>query len=290
MNLVQDVANQALDACGSETTLGDLQDGSREAQVILRAYSQTLRQIHRAVNWNFARMQAPLLLLADASGNTPNVGTLVCDFQFIYEYAYPTDCMKVRFIPWHGNPNSPAPGGNIQIPTTPLVTGLALMPGRRIRPARFQIATDPNYPAPPGSNYDVQGISPTNRTVICTNVPQAQAVYTALQVYPSLWDPLFRRAFVSALASEIAFPLNKDKKLGMAIRAQQIQILKQTLIEARLADGNESASSSDLRVDWMSTRFTGGSWGTGHGSAHGGSYDGGWGGYDSIMLADGSTF
>jgi hypothetical protein len=291
VSLPADVANQALDSIGSETVIGDLTEGTREAQVLLRWYGQTLRQLLRAANWNFARAEAPLLLLADASGNTPNVGTLV-PTGWIYEYALPVDCMKVRFIPWQPNgPNSSPPSGNIQIPSTLIVANLAASPaGMKIRPARFQIASDSNYPVPIGSSYDVQGISPQARTVILCNVPNALCVYTAMRNYPANWDSLFRQAFVAALASQIAFPLNKDKKLGMAVRTQQIQILKQTLIEARLADGNDGVSRADLSVDWMSTRFTGGSWGTGHGSAHGGGYDGGWGGYDSIMLADGSTF
>lgn len=292
MNLPQDIGNQVLDAIGSDMELGDLQDGSREGKVILRAYSQTLRQLHRAVNWSFARMSTSLVLLADASGNTANVGTIVCDSRFIYEYAYPTDCMKVRFIPWAGaGANSPIPQGNIGIPATPLYTGLAAIPaGQRMRPAKFQVCTDPNYPVPPGSNYEVQGISPSNRTVICTDVPNAQCVYTALQVYPSLWDPLFRRAFVSALAAEVAFPLNKDKKLGLAVRQQQTGILKQALIEARMADGNESTSTSDIAVDWMQTRFVGGSWGSQNGGRGAGGNGWGDGGYDGMLLADGSVF
>lgn len=291
MNLPQDIGNQVLDAIGVDTELGDLQDGSREAKVLLRAYSQTLRQLHRAVNWSFARMSTSLTLLADASGNTANVGAIVCDSRFIYEYAYPTDCMKVRFIPFKGTgANSPSPTGNIAIPATPLYTGQANMPaGQRIMPAKFQICTDPNYPVPPGSSYDVQGISPTNRTVICTSVPNAQCVYTALQSYPSLWDPLFRQAFVAALASVVALPLSSDKKLGLAVRGQQIGILKQTLIEARMADGNESTSSSDISVDWMRTRFTGGGWGS-NGGFGGGDFAGGYGGYEGMALADGSTF
>lgn len=288
-NLPQDVSNQALDAAGINFTLGDMEEGTRPAQVILRAYGQCLRQLLRAANWSFARKTADLVLLADATGSTPNVGTKV-PVPFIYEYQLPIDCMKMRFIPWNpASQVSSPPAGNIAIPSTPLMTGLGTyLPGQRIRPARFQVATDYNYPPPAGvMTWDTQGVSPTGRTVILTNVQNAQAVYTALMVYPSVWDPLFRSAFVAYLASEIAFPLSDDKKFGLQVRAQQIAIVKQKITEARLTDGNESTSSSDVSTDWMRTRNVGG-W---HGPNSNGGGDGGYGGgWDNLTTADGSVF
>ena len=193
--LPTNVANQALDAIGWPDVLGDIEEGSREAQISLRAYRQCLQQLLRAANWSFARKQAPLQLLADASGNTPNVGTQVPQ-PFIYEYEYPTDCMRVRFIPWNLNNQADlVPSNNIQIPSTPLVTGIGQQPwlGLRIRPARFVVSTDFNYPPPAGTQtWDVQGVSPAGRTVILTNVRYATAGYTSLVLYPNLWDSLFR--------------------------------------------------------------------------------------------------
>lgn len=291
-NLPQDVSNQALDAAGIDFTLGDMEEGTRPAQVILRAYGQCLRQMLRAANWSFARKTADLVLLADATGNTPNVGTKV-PTPWIYDYQYPIDCLKARFIPWNpASQISSPPAGNIQIPSTPLMTGLgSYLPGQRIRPARFQIATDYNYPPPAGSNvWETAGVSPVGRTVVLTNVQNAQLVYTALMVYPSVWDPLFRSAFVAYLASEIAFPLSDDKKFGLQVRAQQIAIVKQKLTEARLTDGNESVSSSDVAVDWMRTRNVGGGAGWHGPNSSGGEFGGNGGGYDGLMLADGATF
>ncbi|MBB3453886.1 hypothetical protein FHT86_002142 [Rhizobium sp. BK313] len=291
--LPQDVANQALDAAGIDFTLGDLEEGTRPAQVTLRAYGQCLRQLLRAANWSFARKTTDLVLLADATGNTPDVGTKV-PVPWVYEYEYPIDCMKARFIPWNpASQISAPPPENIQIPGTPLMTGLGTFPltGQRIRPARFQIATDYNYPPQSGQIFwETQGVSPDGRTVILTNVQNAQLVYTALMLYPSVWDPLFRSAFVAYLASEIAFPLAKDKKFGLTVRAQQIAIVKQKITEARLTDGNESTSSSDIAVDWMRTRNVGGGAGW-HGPDNAGWGGGGFsGGWDGLMLADGATF
>lgn len=290
MNTPSDIAQQALDAIGSEYTLGDIEDGTREAQVILRAYRQCLMQMLRAANWDFARRTQPLTLIADATGQTANVGTVV-PTPWTYEYAYPIDCMKARFIPWNIGTLAPAaPAGNIAAPTTPLMTGLTGAPAVPvIRRARFVIATDSNYPTQAGQiTWETQGQSPEGNTVILTNVQNATLIYTALMRYPSVWDPLFRAAFVAYLASEIALPLTKDKKLGIVLRDKQIAITKQKVLEARVVDGNEGTYSSDIRVDWLSARGRGGYGAGGWGDAWQG--DGGGCGWDSLQLGDGSAF
>jgi hypothetical protein len=292
MNLPADVANQALDAAGVEHTLGDLQEGTRVAQVTLRAYGQCLRQLLRAANWDFARKTSDMVLLADATGQSANVGSMV-PTPWIYEYAYPIDCMKVRLIPWNYGQDPGIPTDNIQIPATiPLTTATGQPPltGQRLRPARFVVATDPNYPPDPGQiTWVVQGESPAGRTVILTNVKNAKVIYTALMIYPSVWDSLFREAMVAYLASQVALPLAKDKRFGMQLRKDNIELAKMKIKEARVVDGNEGISSSDLSVDWMRTRNVGGRdspYGYGNDGGPGG-YGGGW---DQCSFADGTAF
>lgn len=293
-----DIANQSLDAAGIDASIGDLSEGTKPAQVLLRAYSQCLRQLLRACPWDFARTQVPLVLLGDATGNTANVGTVVQE-PWIYAYRYPIDCMKLRYIPWNYDQHAGTPQGNIAIPTNiPLTTatGLPNRVGRRLRPSRFLIGNDPNYPSPPGSSFgEVQGESPIGSTVIMSNVQKAIGIYTRFIPYPSNWDPLFRAAFVAYLASEIALPLAKMSVMGpkaaLQLRKENIDIAKAKIKEARVVDGNEQMASSDISVDWMRTRGTGGWGGRGHGCGFGegdlGSYGGG---YDSLSLADGSVF
>jgi hypothetical protein len=296
MNLPADVANQALDAAGVEHTLGDLQEGTRVAQVTLRAYGQCLRQLLRAANWDFARKTSDMVLLADATGQSANVGSMV-PTPWIYEYAYPIDCMKVRLIPWNYGQDPGIPTDNIQIPATiPLTTATGQPPltGQRLRPARFVVATDPNYPPDPGQiTWVVQGESPAGRTVILTNVKNAKVIYTALMIYPSVWDSLFREAMVAYLASQIALPLAKmsivGPKAALQLRKENIELAKMKIKEARVVDGNEGISSSDLSVDWMRTRNVGGRdsrYGYGDDGAPGG-YGGGW---DQCSFADGTAF
>jgi hypothetical protein len=284
------VLQQSLDAAGSDHLLGDVEDGTRESQVCLRAYRQCLMQMLRAFHWDFARKEAPLTLLADASGNTPNVGTFVVGDQFNYEYSFPTDAVKVRYIPQHRWSNPGVPNNNIlpPNPASPIMTGIGQPPygPRRIQPARFLISNDANYPPPQGTqSWEVQGVSPQGRVVILTNVKDAKCVYTYLCLYPSVWDALFRAALVAFIASEIALPLAKDKKFGMEIRKEQIAIAKDKILQARAAAGNESGvNTSDLRTDWIDARRVGGAWGWPNG------WDGGasgqlWGGYDDCCGA-----
>ena len=291
-----DIANRALDAAGIDYVLGDISDGSREAQVCLRSYGECLRQLLRASHWDFARKCEPLTLLADASGQTPNVGSQVI-IPWLYEYRYPPDCLKLRFVPVNpfANQSTPVPPGNIQPPnpSAPIVGGLGQTPypGTRLRPSRFLVATDPNFAAPAGQmTWETQGASPQSQTVICSNVQNAQGVYTGLMLYPSNWDSLFRAAMVAYLASEVALPLAKDKKFGMTLRRDNIAIVKSKLDQARLSDGNEGFYSSDIRVDWMSARYTGGrAWFGGDGND--GSGPGiTWSGWDSCGFGDGSAY
>lgn len=299
-SLPQDIANQALDSAGVDFTIGDLEEGTRPAQVLLRAYGQSLRQLLRGANWQFARKTAPMTLLGDATGQTPNVGNQVT-VPWLYSYSYPIDCMKVRFVPWNG-PGllPPVPPGNIATPQIPLYTGENPQPQaqQRLRPAPFLVATDFNYPPPPGQiTWEVQGVSPAGRTVVLTNVKQALCVYTALMLYPSVWDPLFREAMVAYLASQTCLALHKDKKLALAVRPALIQNVKDKLSAARAVDGNEGVFSTDHMPDWMSGRRTGGLYGNGWGD--GGSFGSGWGGggigvlglgWDQVGFSDGSYY
>ncbi|HEV2674158.1 MAG TPA: hypothetical protein VGV37_06410 [Aliidongia sp.] len=295
--MVADVANQALDAAGVAFTIADLEEGTHQAQVTLRAYGQCLRQLFRSAHWSFARKEAPMLLLADATGQTPDFPTKVI-FPWSYSYALPTDCMKARFVPMNRNGQGAGnPSGNFQIPNTPLTTGGGLNPhvGRQLIPSRFLVATDFNNLPPGGAqNYDTPGVSPTSRTVILSNVRNAELVYTAFLPYPTVWDPEFRAAFVAYLASEIALPLAADKKFGMAMRDSQIRIAREKIIQARITDGNEGfASTTDHTPDWMSVRSTGGGWNS-NGAGWGGGSFGDIGvlglGWDSCGFSSGESF
>ena len=210
---------------------------------------------------------------------------------WIYEYALPNDCVQAHFVPQTpGTQFGPVPPGNIAIPNVPISPALPQnnWAGHRLIPARFLIARDVNFPPQPGTQWwQVQGQSPMGQTVVLTNQPNAMLVYTSLVLYPNEFDVSFREAFVAYLASEIAMPLHKDKKLALAIRRDQIAIAKERVLQARISDGNEMFSSTSHIPDWLSFRNTGNGRGMWSGGSDGPGYC--YQGYDSISFCDGGA-
>ncbi len=266
MNLPTDIGNLALDAIGADLTLSDIEDGSPNAQVVLRAYRECLTALLRAAPWQFARKQLPLELLADATGQTANVGTAVIP-PWVYEYAYPNDCVAARFVP--ASPvianQSNAPPGNIALPSqVPISTSLAITTqlGQRLRPTRFLIARDVNYPPQAGQLWwEVRGLSPAGRSVVLTNTPQANLVYTSLVLYPSEWDDSFRAAMIAYLAQAIVMGIHrKNLPLARQLRNDQIAIAKSKIMQARVHDGNEMWATVDHIPDWIKARRSGGAY------------------------------
>ncbi len=72
--------------------------------------------------------------------------------------------------------------------------------------------------------------------------------------------------------------------------SQNIAVTKSKIQEARAADGNESFTSSDIPVDWLRFRRSGGASSTfGYsGEAFGNGML--WGGYDCCSFADGTAY
>lgn len=289
------IANQAIDQAGLGFTIGDIEDGTRAAQTCLRYYTDTVRALLRTAHWDFARRETELFLLADASGNTPLVGNIVPS-GFMYMYAYPYDCAKLRFIPRDPFGQPPIPPGNIVPPDNgaPIIQPLGMPPrtGRRMQPARFVISNTPNY-IPPNiadNPTGMRGESPTGRVVILTDVKDAKGVYTVEAMYPNMWDVQFRAAVISVLAAWIAMPLADDKKMGLKMRDENVRIAQQVVRSARDTNGNESWTSSDIVVDWMQARRAGGFW-RGYGGFSAGSLDGcSIAGWDALALPGGTVF
>lgn len=276
-NYPADVINEALMAAGSDFVIGDPTEGTQAAQVTLRKYGQCLRQLLRSVHWDFARQMSPMVLLADATGQTADVGTAVPS-PWRFEYAYPISCMKARFVPAIGvNPNS-VPAGNIALPDTPQTTVISPAyygVAGRLMPTPFLISMDTNYPIDTSSNWmESQGVSPQGRVVVLSNTEQAQLVFTAFSPYPTMWDAQFRAAMVAYLAAEIAMPLARDKRFGLQIREQNIVIARQRVMDARVTNGNEGSfpQTTDHTPDFLSIRNAGAGW-----SAGGPGSDGPWG-------------
>lgn len=311
MTLPADLANRALDAIGVAASIGDLQEGTREAKVLLRQYGPCMRQLFRGCHWNFSRREVELVMLQDATGftqqqqiangipNTVGPGTIGMR-PWVYSYRWPPDAVKVRFLPepWAQTSGSVPPGNITTNPAgTPLFTGQSNMATARQVPRRFLVTNDviPNLT---GQQYEFNQVADTSttmgqgldtQTVILCNHQFAIAVCTMLITYPDQWDPLFQEAFVAMLAERVAMSLVPDRKAAIAVRDTQIKIAMAALMQARIQDGNESWTSTDITPDWLRIRNSGTRWGNegpgGFGALGVLSY-----GWDSVSFGNGSAY
>jgi hypothetical protein len=298
------LCNRALDAVGcSDQVIGDIQSGTKAAQVCLRHYIPCLEQLLRAAHWNYARKQAPMQLLAAApgfgpsvpQGDTPQIGHMVIP-PWTYEYAFPIDCIQARFVPHNrSHPLGETPSDNISVaPGRQTTFDTPVRSGYSLEPARMLVASDNNYPLPIASDtppqqwWNVRGVSPDIRTVVLCDVPHAELVYTAFIPYPNLWDPLFQSAFVALLATHLAIPCNPDRKEGRALRGEQVALAKAAIGQARVSDGNEGTNYVGRQAEWIRGRNIGVGFG-----GFGGFEEGGVGvlgyGWGSVVFGDGSA-
>lgn len=231
------VVNESLQNIGSQAFINSFADGSTESNLANLLYEPTLLQLLRAAHWNFARKQRPLTLLRAAIGTQENPsGALQTPPQpWLYEYAYPSDCVLVRFLPALFNPNPVNPplttAPQVLIPNTPLANyGTAFVVGQ---------------------DSDLFG-NPAK--VVLTNLCQAQVVYTAMVDDCDLWDSSFQQAMVYTLGAKFVNAIARNKALFDDMSQMAMNIVNQ----ARVTDGNEGVTTSDHLPDWMQARMTSG--------------------------------
>lgn len=167
-----DLVNAALVKIGYRLQIGNLYDGSDAAQRALAIYGESRDAMLRENDWDFAQRSVVLTLLKSAPvsyvpptawdpATYPPLG-------WLYEYAYPDDCIKVRTVK----------------PT------LIFVPNFNPGPNAFSIANDDNY-------------TPAKR-VILSNVENAIGVYTGQVTDPLVWAVDFADAFVDRLSKDLA--------------------------------------------------------------------------------------
>ncbi len=241
-----ELVNMACDAIGVQAIINGINPpnpaNSLAAQVASRNYQTQVDSIFRAANWGTGRRQVALTLLRAAYGTPENTTstTNIPPQAFLYEYAYPTNCVRMRFVMPNANANAqagvtPPPFGSFTGTPYPLVT--TNMPFIRA------IDTDQN-----GNEI----------SVILTNVENALGVYTESVTNPDLWDPLLRNAVIAALAAYFVNPLNRNAQLLQ----ERIAIAAAILKEARVANANETIANQDHKPDFMRVReIAGARWG-----------------------------
>lgn len=275
------VVNEAIDLLGqSGKIIGDITDGTPVAEAARRFYGQGLRMLLRTAHWSFARKMGKLTLLGSVRGDAQPPVSPYVERPWAYAYAWPTDAIQGRWLPW-----SPANVEPMSQNGIPLTTGQTSALHYHLRPGRFLVSSSDQYPVVVGSQDwtqqpDLQrtaGVGPVSRKIILTDCAEAHFVYTRLVPVIEEWDALFRQAFVKMLALAILPTAIEDAKFAEAMRVRLIAELKIAIDDARVANGNESTTSAsvDHQPAWITARNAG-MWGDRAG--FGGSFGGG--GYD----------
>lgn len=209
-------------------------DGSAEANAISTLWTPTFEALGRAAHWNVLGKQATLGLLAAAQGTpeNPNGTTLpVPPTPWLYQYAYPSDCLDIRYVV----PSLPSNAGGSTPSTTINNAAGAWIPNGGQIPYLVQTAST---------------VSNTPVLVILTNQDQAQVVYTVNQPNPAAWDSLFQAAMVASLGAYLVPALS----LSLPLMDLAIKTAENAIAIARIADGNEGVTSMDHTPDWMRAR------------------------------------
>jgi len=269
MTSIVDVCNLALAEIGNRSSVSSVfpPDNSAQAQTAALFFQPKMQMLLRAANWDFARRQLvatqlkAVMINGQVSANPPPQ-------PFLYEYAWPADCLRARFI----MPTIPPQAGGV-----PLTTGQAVAPWAGYTPSTrvpFVVSSDLDNSNPP---------APIK--VILTNLPNAMLVYTAdLSLLPDIWDAQFLAAATATLASYFIQALSRNNEQMNG----QIALAKSAIEAARATNGNEGLQTSDAVVDWMQVRNSG--WTPGWGATLGPNGTLGAVGWDQADLPGGLRF
>lgn len=238
MTSIVDICNRALSAIATRSSITSFNDGSVEGYQCGLWYDEMRQRLLRTAQWGFARMQVQLTQLGDAIPDN------TAPYPFGYSYAYPSICLRMRYI-------LAPPPPNYSGPSAPPVVGQPLV--------------GPMFPAPSRTNrfliMNSQNSAGQYTKLLVSNIYQAYGVFTGDITDPNQFDPMFRDALTSAIAAKIALPLSGN--VGMMkdfIAAAELDIQA-----ARVAD-SEAITTTDHTVDWINTRGVGSPYGYGAGS------------------------
>jgi hypothetical protein len=228
------ICNRALQSIGTRTSIVSLTENSKEAKNCNLIYADTRDEVLSMAHWNFAKKTEYLSLLKQAPG-TP--GGLASATQWstafppppwLYEYAYPTDCIAMRqIIQQPVNAYVGVPFTSNGQSSYPYYTG----PG-----ARFEVATD--------------SILGQQQNVVLTSQYKAIGVYTLRVTNTNLFEPVFIEALVQALAAKLVLALSGNVALANLKFAQANAMI----ILARANDSNEGLTIIDPVPDWLAIR------------------------------------
>jgi hypothetical protein len=169
---VVDLVNNSLKRIGYKKDVGTLFEGSEASKIALDVYGQTRDEFLRDSNFEFANRSVALTLLKQAPVEgyiPPKVwSSLYPPLPWMFEYAYPDDCLKVR-----------------SVRESPI-----FIMNHDPQPIVYLIANDSSY-------------TPARRVILC-NIPNAILNYTGQIMDLTNWDVGAIEGFAAALGRRIA--------------------------------------------------------------------------------------
>lgn len=252
MTGVVDICNSALGLlAGAAKPIQALTEQSNEAIWCRQYFDETRQEILQSAPWNFATRAGYLSLLKAAPGTPANqTAPTLPGWQpgyppppWLYEYARPDQALQtLRIIPQTCLDNAFIAyfGVNTFVPLPPTWSW------QNVPPVPFVDMQDTN-----GAGNMVR--------VIVTNQYQAIAAWIIDVPNPDLWDALFTKTFIRALASKIAMPLTGKDELA----TKHEQGAEFNLDKARVRDGDAGLTVMDHTPDWIAGRGLSYGWGNG---------------------------
>ena len=244
MTSTTDIANRALSAIGTRSTIASLTENSNEARQCNILLQPIRQELLRLAPWNCATNYNNLSVICAAPGTpeNPSVGTTTWDKgipppPWSYEYAYPSDCLRPLWIV----PQF-ATGFSSGVPITTAVTGGAPQFWNG-PPVGYKVAIDQ-------VSNGVPAVGGADTRVILTNQEQAILAYIKDVTNPDVMDQQFIQAWVAALAGRLAFALTGKTDLANL----KIKEANEYVQIARAGDGNEGLTVNNITPDWIRIR------------------------------------
>lgn len=205
---VVDICNSALSMVGARATISSLTEESASAKACRVHYDITRSETQMAIAWPFTRRYITLSLLGAKAGTPENLdgSAPVPEGDWVYCYAYPSDCVKPIWI-------KPSSTGEIETPFVNL---------GNVRDAQNNYI----YFAE-GTRFD--DTSGNLQRVLYTNKSGATLMYVADIVDPSLFPSDYKEVLIKTLASKIIIGLNGDKNLLQGLLTESKQLLGRAL-------------------------------------------------------------
>ena len=206
-----DIVNAALAGFKYPLRIGDLYDGTPAAAKALSIYIQARDALMRTSDWGFPRGDVTLTLLKSAplsgySLTTPWTPATNPPLPYLYEYAYPADCLMLR-----------------SLRPTPL-----FLPEFTPRPYVFEIAND---------NVPVTGQPTAPGRVILCYAPSAIGTYTRQVTDMTQWDVGFTDAFIREIQQRIGPALEEMNAAGVDQEKTELAVSQGTAQRAVMRQG-----------------------------------------------------